>query len=299
MLDIERVARQDRWLRALTGLNVQAFVHLLVPFYEAYLEAEQRELKPRKRARGGGRKARLKAMDVKLFFILFYLKCYPTFDLLGILFDLDRSQANRWVHRLQPILEKALGKKMALPERKLESIEQFLQKFPNVTQVMIDNTERPIVRPQDAKQQKLNYSGKKKQHTRKHLAVVDQNKRLLVLTAAREGKVHDKRLLDEMNLVQAIPTPIPIAVDLGFLGLQNEYENIAIPYKKSKKQPLSDQHKQENQCLSRHRVKCEHAFSGIKRYNAISSIYRNRIEAFDDRLMLTAAGLWNFYLMAA
>lgn len=202
---------------------------------------------------------------------------------------------------------------MALPKRKLESIEQFLQKFPNVTQVMIDSTERPIARPQEAEQQSLNYSGKKKQHTRKHLAVVDLNKRLLVLTAAREGKVHDLSLLDEMNLVQAIPTAIPIAVDLGFLGLQNEDQNIAIPYavifgqsicpkkqhKKSKKQPLSDQHKQENHCLSRHRVKCEHAFSGIKRYNAISSIYRNRIEAFDDRLMVTAAGLWNFYLMAA
>jgi hypothetical protein len=51
--------------------------------------------------------------------------------------------------------------------------------------------------------------------------------------------------------------------------------------------------------LSQSRVVCENAFSGVKRYNAVSVIYRNRIENFDDRLMLTAAGLWNFYLMAA
>jgi len=33
---------------------------------------------------------------------------------------LERGRANRWVHRLQPVVETALGKKMALPERKLE-----------------------------------------------------------------------------------------------------------------------------------------------------------------------------------
>ena len=40
------------------------------------------------------------------------------------------------------------------------------------------------------------------------------------------------------------------------------------------------------------------AFAGVKGYNAVS-VYRNRIEGFDDHLMLTAAGLWNFYLIAA
>jgi hypothetical protein len=46
----------------------------------------------RKRAIGGGSKARLQTIEAKLFYILFYFKCYPTFDLSGILFDLDRSQ---------------------------------------------------------------------------------------------------------------------------------------------------------------------------------------------------------------
>ncbi|MFN6502368.1 MAG: transposase family protein, partial [Nostoc sp. DedQUE01] len=48
--------------------------------------------------------------------------------------------------------------------------------------VMIDGTERPIARPQDPEQQKHNYSGKKKRHTRKHLAAVDETKRILILT---------------------------------------------------------------------------------------------------------------------
>jgi hypothetical protein len=72
---------------------------------------------------------------------LFYFKCYPTFDLAGIIFDLHRSQAHEWMHRLQPLLEATLGEKLVLPERKLDSIEAFLERFPGVKRVLIDGTE--------------------------------------------------------------------------------------------------------------------------------------------------------------
>lgn len=146
--------------------------------------------KPRLRALGGGRKARLLQASYKLFFILFYFKCYPTFDMAGVLFDLHRSRAHRWMLRLQPLLESALGQKMALPERKLQSIEEFITRFPSATEVMIDGTERPIQRPKDHQKQKNHYSGKKKCHTRKHLIMTDSDKRVLLLSKAREGKVH-------------------------------------------------------------------------------------------------------------
>lgn len=96
-----------------------------------------------------------------------------------------------------------------------------------------------------------------------------------------------------------IPDEIPIEGDLGFQGLQNEFVNIRLPHKKPKGQELSEQQKQQNKDFSRQRVVCEHAHAGIKRYNAVSGIYRNRVPDFDDHLMLTAAGLWNFYLEAA
>ncbi len=203
------------------------------------------------------------------------------------------------MHRLQPILEAALGEKMVLPERKLENIEQFLKRYPEVREVMIDGTERPVSRPKDPERQKEHYSGKKRRHTRKHIAAVDAGKRVLALTQAREGKVHDKRLLDEAAIVQGIPDEIVIAVDLGFLGLQKEYDNIEMPHKKPRGGSLSQEQKQENREKSSRRVRCENAFAGVKRYRIVSDIYRNRVTDFDDRSMLTATGLWNFYLMAA
>lgn len=142
MLDIERALQQDRLLRALTGLNRKAFDAKQPTFSEIYEQTCHSEA--RQRVVGGGRKARKRQLQDKLFFILFYFKCYPTFDVAGLLFDIHRSQAHEWMHRLQKVLEAALGQKMVLPERKLDSIEAFLERFPGVKRVMIDGTERPI-----------------------------------------------------------------------------------------------------------------------------------------------------------
>ncbi|WP_293116779.1 transposase family protein [Okeania sp. SIO1I7] len=82
----------------------------------------------------------------------------------SILFDIDRSQAHHWVHRLQPILEAALGEKKALPERQINCVQAFIERFPGVERVIMDGTERPVQRPTHPEKQKLNYSGKKKRH---------------------------------------------------------------------------------------------------------------------------------------
>jgi len=299
MLNLDRALGNDRLLRALTGLNRKAFDELCEVFSAVYQETLESDPKPRQRARGGGRKARLRSTESKLFFILFYFKCYPTFDVLSFLFDLERGRANRWVHRLQALLETALGKKMVLPERKLESMEQFLERFPEVKTVILDGTERPVQRPQDAEKQKAHYSGKKKRHTRKHITGSTRTKRVILLTQAQPGKIHDKRQLAEAELVENIPDEVSVEGDLGFQGLQKEFVNIHLPHKKPRGKELSEEQKQQNRAFSRQRVVCEHAHAGMKRYNAVSAIYRNRVSDFDDHLMLTAAGLWNFYLEAA
>lgn len=300
MLNIDRALANDRLLRALTGLNRQAFDELCEIFDALYqAQSLERGPKPRKRARGGGRKARLGSPAAKLFFILFYFKCYPTFDVLGLLFELERGRANRWMHSLQGTLETALGQKLVLPERQLESIEQFVERFPEVKTVIFDGTERPVQRPQDPAKQQEHYSGKKKRHTRKHITGSTPTKRVILLTKARGGKIHDKRQLAEADWVGHIPDEVAVAGDLAFQGLQNEFVNIHLPHKKPRGKELTEQQKQENKAFSAQRVVCEHAHAGMKRYGAVSAVYRNRVTDFDDRLMLTAAGLWNFYLEAA
>jgi hypothetical protein len=299
VLNIEKILCQDRLLRATTGLNRKAFEVLLLKFEQVYLASADGREKPRKRKIGAGRKARLGQIKEKLFYILFYFKCYPTFDLASVLFDFDRSQAYRWVERLQPILEKTLKEKKVLPLRQLKSIDEFIEHFPLVRKVIVDGTERPICRPQDKERQKENYSGKKKRHTSKNLAVVAKNKRILVLSPSTTGKTHDQRIHDQSDIIGGVPDNIPVLGDLGFQGVQKQYVNIHLPHKKPKGGELTQEQKEENRELARERVLCENAFAGVKRYNAVSDIYRNRLPKFDDRVMLTASGLWNFYLEAA
>jgi hypothetical protein len=114
------------------------------------------------------------------------------------------------------------------------------------------------------------------------------------LSKAKAGKIHDKKQLDQENWVSNIP--VAIEGDLGYQGLQNQFVNVRLPHKKPKGKDLTEAQKQENREFSRQRVKCEHAHGGMKRYNSVAAVYRNRIPDFDDLLMLIAAGLWNFYL---
>ena len=99
------------------------------------LREENRERRP-----GGGRRWNLRTSIEKSFFILLYFKCYPTFDLLGLVFDLNRSNACRNVWKLTPILEKTLGKGLVLPERKINSLEELFKIFPEAKDIFIDGT---------------------------------------------------------------------------------------------------------------------------------------------------------------
>ncbi|PNJ96043.1 helix-turn-helix domain-containing protein, partial [Cylindrospermopsis raciborskii] len=105
MLKLDRVLNQERLLRAMTGLNRQAFNELLSQFADTYERTVFNSLANRKRSPGGGRKPTLRSIEEKLFYILLYCKCYPTFDLLSVLFNFDRSCAHDWVHRLLSVLE--------------------------------------------------------------------------------------------------------------------------------------------------------------------------------------------------
>jgi len=93
------IIRNERQFKALTGLPRKIFDTLLQAFEKSLKDvASHRDRKrtiPRQRKSGGGRKGVLSTPEQKLFFILFYLKNYPTFDVLGALFDLSPPKRRR------------------------------------------------------------------------------------------------------------------------------------------------------------------------------------------------------------
>ena len=97
---------------------------------------------------------------------------------------------------------------------------------------------------------------------------------------------------------------LQVRVDLGYLGIKSDYrgDQIAIPTKKPRKSqknpnpPLSDEQKAANKALSQIRIFIEHAIGGMKRYNILVHVFRNRKADFEDDAVGICAGLWNFAL---
>ena len=99
----------ERQFRALTGVSQKEFDRLLPEFTRSLESAQQQRYRQhqtqRRRRPGGGRKGALSLPELKLFFLLFYLKNYPTFDVLGSLFNISPSKAEEQVMKLIPILK--------------------------------------------------------------------------------------------------------------------------------------------------------------------------------------------------
>ena len=159
--------RDDRQMKALTGLSQDQFHHLLSVFSDIYQAAQQQTyeegLTSRTRVRkpGGGFKGKLPTMAEKLLFVLYYYKTYPTFDVLGTQFDMVRSKANENLHKLSPLLYDTLAHLGLMPYREFDTPEAMKTALQGIDQVMIDATERAYRRSQENAKQREHYSGKK------------------------------------------------------------------------------------------------------------------------------------------
>jgi hypothetical protein len=234
---------------------------------------------------------------------LFYLKNYPTYDVLAFTFGISRGCAFASVQRLLPVLTNAQEKLKVLPKRPTDDPEELLQLIESVDHVLIDATERPIQRPQKPARQKKHFSGKRGFHTVKNTTVADTDKRILILGETVPGSQHDYSLFKEefdpkIDWFSSTDT----SVDLGYQGIQTDYsspEQIHIPHKKprkSKKNPnpqLTRQQKRENRQIGRVRVLVEHAIGGMKTFRVLTIRLRNRLRHLIDGFIFAAAGLWN------
>ena len=125
MTRYEKVKTQPKRFLSLTGYTLEEFSALLPYFSKRFLEfgrTQTLEGKHRKKRRYTSYKnSCLPSFEDKLFFILLYLRQATTQDVLGELFDMCQPVANKWIHRLLPILNHALADLRELPRRQTVS----------------------------------------------------------------------------------------------------------------------------------------------------------------------------------
>lgn len=191
------------------GVPYSKFNNILPQFSKALRSAEHKKAYSFTRLRevGGGRKATLTTDFDKLFFILFYYNTYPTFRFGQILFNFDKRNIQLWVQFLAPVLFQALSHELVLTQRlhRINSFESWILEYPQLSEFIVDCTERAIQRPKDRVihqdkivlkiNQKEYYSGKKKHHSVKNQIMVDPNtKKIISVSDTVKGTIHDEKL---------------------------------------------------------------------------------------------------------
>jgi hypothetical protein len=151
-MDIKKILSDTRTSQAAIGVTGKVFLKLLPIFEEAYNKSKK------KNPYRGGRPEKLRRMEEKLFFVLYYLKNYPTYDVMGMQFGFNRSSAFKRVQEYMRVLQLALKKNKSLPAESLKSLRTIIG---DEKLVIIDGTEQRKNRPKDKKKQKEYYSGKK------------------------------------------------------------------------------------------------------------------------------------------
>lgn len=144
------------------------------------------------------------------------------------------------------------------------------------------------------KKQKKYYSGKKKRHTIKAQLTIHYKTQLIISTAITEGSVHDFQLYKEQRSKQRYKA-LHLA-DKGYQGMERLGVNCLIPFKSSKKQPLTILQRQINREIGKRRIRIEHVNGKLKTFKILSERYRNRRKRMGLRLNLLAA-IYNMELV--
>ena len=150
MITYERLRRKPVAFKSMTGLTAAEFDSLFDAFLPAQTQRRQaathtkRRPQPRRRAPGAGH-PRTHDERTRLLMALVWLRVYPTYEVLGLLFDLEKGNAWDNVQDVLATLETLAVFAFERPtaERKrLGSVTAVMDAFPQV-RLVIDAKEQP------------------------------------------------------------------------------------------------------------------------------------------------------------
>ncbi len=269
------------------GIEYNQFLQLLE---QAELQHNEQKAKVERQrirvnAKGGGRKPLLSVAE-EVCLCLFYLRHYPTFEVLGLQFEVSKTQANDTVHYWLKIL------RVLLPASLLEQVEAhssdyaIVQEWLTQFQLIVDSFEQARERPGDDEEQRSYFSGKKQQHTFKSQIVgMPAGKDMVDVSAGAKGPTSDIRLFRERQS--------KFAPGQGFDG-DKAYvgaDNVQTPHKKPRGKALTAQQEAENrEFSSTRRIFVEHLIRLVRIFRVAKERFRLHPDTY-EQVILTVCGL--------
>ncbi len=159
MMTYQNASRRPAAFNSMFGFSVAAFDTLFREFAVVHqhrlmhADVTRKDGTPRKHKPGAGRKFKHDLRD-RLLLALFWLRVYPTLELLGFFFSLDKTSAEDNLKDILTTLEAMTAFALEYPDktrRKLRTLQQVMDAFPEVAIVL------------DAKEQRLPRLAPKKQ----------------------------------------------------------------------------------------------------------------------------------------
>ncbi len=287
--------------RAMTGLTLPEFAHLLGRVLPAYTQQEQqRHQRPeRQRAVGAGRTFALDPRD-QLLVTLVWLRRYPTHAVLGWLFGVSDSTTVRIVARLLPLLERLGHDTMQFPDpgkHHRRTFDELLTDLPDLS-VIVDSFEQRVQRPHERAEADRWYSGKKKMHTIKSQVAVDVHSgKFCDISNSVRGPTADITLLKDSRLLERVPPDVGVEGDLAYGGIADLHPTGlgGTPRRKprSKERPIEDV--RFNTAFSRRRIIVEHQIARLRIYECLAQPDRQQRQNHQARVV-AVAGLVNMQI---
>ncbi len=289
MIHYDTLSRRPSAFRSMTGFSVEMFHALFLAFTRAYDDQKhaskttKRDGKSRQRAPGAGRPYAHDRRD-RLLMTLIWLRIYPTFEVLGFLFDLHKANARDNVVEVLAVLERLADFSFERPcseRRKRGTLQEVMDAFPDVA-LVIDAKEQRIQRPKSTKaedRQKPFYSGKKKCHTLKNQVAAEPDGQVgAVSESVPGGATHDLTLLRHTGLIGELATEGEAGMmDKGYVGITKDYpeHRLYLPFKATRGHPLTNEQKAYNGLLAKYRVVAEHTLAQMNQFQVLAQVFRH------------------------
>lgn len=303
---LEKITKKEARMQRYIGLNFHQLNVLTENIEPSWRIAESDRLNKRlgrKRKIGAGRLYELETTKEKLIVVLLYYKMYMTQEFLGDFVGIDQSNVSRLIAKMLPLIEEAadpelksfLAEAKSVCRKRISSYEELVREFPDLQEISTDATEQSVYRSKNYETQKKYYSGKSKEHTIKTQISVSRSGRIVDVSASCPGSVHDKALTDQERTVERFDERIPQRLDSGYQGLAKDHPDhyLILPIKKTKNRSLNQEEKEHNRAHSKRRVKVEHAISRLKKYRALSGVFRQPLGVYNT-VFRSIASILNF-----
>jgi DDE superfamily endonuclease len=301
MITWENLRRCPAAFKSLTGFTPEAFESLFLAFARGYEERRyaapttKRGAQPRQRAVGAGHPF-THDLPTRLLMTLIWLRIYPTFEVLGFLFSLNKTNVHDTVREMLATLETMANfsfERPAAERKKLRSVQAVMDAFPAV-RLVIDTKEQPIQRPKSTKEndrQKPYYSGKKKRHTIKSEIGVEPDGQIGAVSASVPGgATADLSLLRKTRLVERLDADEAAMLDRAYVGAKKEFpgHQLWVPHKASRGHPLTEAQKAENRRLAQYRIVVEHTNAQLNQFQVLAQVYRHARESHTQAVRVVA-----------